>query len=653
MKLRMDNISLKTKLLGFAGMIFLLVLVTVGVGVFYYSKIESANLIRDKVGNSVEKVLDMRVAEKTFLQFWTPESKTRFVDRVGTVRSSLTGLGQSTTDQGWKQQIATISGAFDAYLKLFDEYVALHGQQNTLREEMVKPLRTSEELLHAIVKDIETKQAQLQMEGESLSPREFGMLGVVKDCRAGFIKLQNVQLQFLISGDQKYTQEYKKLANGNIQSYLTALEQFSASMKNESWMKNAANVRQSLTKFLDQIEQSQRLFDRQNEVGMALDAGGREIVTSANTLMSKVDSAISSEKNQAVRIISGILLGGLLLFSVLCALLVRAITRPINRAIAGLSEVAEQVGASSDQVSHASRELAEDASRQAATVEETSSSLEEMASMTRQNAENAEQANRLMAEAAQTINQANQSMEGLTASMGEISKASEKTQKIIKTIDEVAFQTNLLALNAAVEAARAGEAGAGFAVVADEVRNLARRAADAAKDTANLIETTVKTVKDGAGLVDKTHVEFGRVSQSVSKVGELVGEITAASQEQSQGIGQVNRAVAEIDKVIQKNAANAEQSAAASSEMSVRAEQMKEYVDGLAEMISGGRGGNARKLRTGGKKRGEPEAFAARRTPKAPGMARAEVAVGFTIEDAPLQEQEEPKKSEQRYLHSF
>ncbi len=649
----MDNISLKTKLLGFAGVIFLLVLVAVGVGALYYSHIESANLIRDDVGTTAAKVLDARVAEKTFLQFWTPESKARFVEKVGTVRSGLASLGRSTADVAWKKHIAEMSGEFETYLKLFDEFVELHGRQGALREEMVTPLRTSEQLLQAIVSDIETKQAQLQMDGETLNAREFGMLGVVKDCRAGFIKLQNVQLQFLMSGDQKYTQEYKSLANGNIQSYLTALEQFSASMKNDAWVKNAASVRQSLTKFLDEIEKSHRLFEKQNETGKALDKSGSEIVAAADSLMNQVDASISSQKNAAVRIISGILLGGLLLFSGLCALLVRAITRPINRAIAGLSEVAEQVGASSGQVSNTSRELAEDASRQASAIEETSSSLEEMASMTRQNAENAEQANRLMAEAAQTISQANKCMEGLTASMGEISKASEQTQKIIKTIDEVAFQTNLLALNAAVEAARAGEAGAGFAVVADEVRNLARRAADAAKDTAALIEATVKTVKGGAGLVDKTHLEFGRVSQSVSKVGELVGEITAASQEQSQGIGQVNRAVAEMDKVIQKNASNAEESAAASCEMSTRAEQMKEYVNGLAGLINGAGAGTFTRARDDGKRPGAPGASMAGEAPKRSGNAYNEAGAGFTIEKATLQEPEEPVKSEQRYLHSF
>jgi methyl-accepting chemotaxis protein len=213
-----------------------------------------------------------------------------------------------------------------------------------------------------------------------------------------------------------------------------------------------------------------------------------------------------------------------------------------------------------------------------------------MSSMTRQNADNANQADNLMKEANQVVGRANDSMAGLTASMEDISTASEETSKIIKTIDEIAFQTNLLALNAAVEAARAGEAGAGFAVVADEVRNLAMRAADAARNTAGLIEGTVKKVKEGGGLVAATDEAFTEVANNASKVGELVSEIAAASNEQAEGVEQVNKAVVEMDKVVQQNAANAEESASASEEMSAQAEQMKSFVDDLVTLVGGSTG---------------------------------------------------------------
>ena len=179
------------------------------------------------------------------------------------------------------------------------------------------------------------------------------------------------------------------------------------------------------------------------------------------------------------------------------------------------------------------------------------------------NAENTAEANKLMAQAKQLTDNANHSMSDLTRSMSEIGRASEQTQKIVKTIDEIAFQTNLLALNAAVEAARAGEAGAGFAVVADEVRNLALRAAEAAKNTSGLMGDIVQKVKEGGKLVEVTSGAFQEVGASSAKVVALVGEIAAASKEQSQGISQVNQAVVGMNTVTQQNAASAEELAAA------------------------------------------------------------------------------------------
>jgi methyl-accepting chemotaxis protein len=206
-----------------------------------------------------------------------------------------------------------------------------------------------------------------------------------------------------------------------------------------------------------------------------------------------------------------------------------------------------------------SQTLSEAASEQAASLEETSSSLEEMTAMTKQNAENASQADLLMGATRGVIERADGSMEELTKSMREIAKASEQTQKIVKTIDEIAFQTNLLALNAAVEAARAGEAGAGFAVVADEVRSLALRAADAAKNTSGLMEDIVRKIKNGDNLVGTTNEAFKEITSSSLKVVNLIGEIAAASQEQSQGIEQVNKAVLEMSGVTQRNASGAEE----------------------------------------------------------------------------------------------
>ncbi len=265
----------------------------------------------------------------------------------------------------------------------------------------------------------------------------------------------------------------------------------------------------------------------------------------------------------------------------------RGIALPIGQVANDLNDGSEQVAAASSQVASASQSLAEGASEQASALEETSSSLEEMSSMTKQNADNAAQAKALTAQAKQIVGKVDEQMKHMVAAIQNVTKSSEETGKIIKTIDEIAFQTNLLALNAAVEAARAGEAGAGFAVVADEVRNLAMRAADAAKNTSSLIENTIVTVKNSRDLTEQTQNAFRENVDISVKIGQLIDEIAAASSEQAQGIGQIGKAVAEMDKVVQQTAANAEESASAAEEMNAQAMQMKKNVEQLVVTIDG------------------------------------------------------------------
>ena len=287
---------------------------------------------------------------------------------------------------------------------------------------------------------------------------------------------------------------------------------------------------------------------------------------------------------------TGMLLGSVFMILVgflLSIFIGRGIVNIVRHASTEIDECANQVAAAAGQVSSSSQTLAEGASEQAAAVEETSASLEEVGAMIKQDADNARQADVLMKEASQVIQSADESMKKLTASMDEISAASSETQKIVKTIDEIAFQTNLLALNAAVEAARAGEAGAGFAVVADEVRNLAMRAAEAAKSTSNLIEGTVQKITTGNALVNETSDSFYVASQSTTRIGTIISEMAGAASQQADAIIQVIKAIHEIDAVTQSNAAATEESASASEELNGQAEKMKSSVGHLLEMAGG------------------------------------------------------------------
>ena len=261
------------------------------------------------------------------------------------------------------------------------------------------------------------------------------------------------------------------------------------------------------------------------------------------------------------------------------------IIKPLSHLEEMVAEAAHQVSDYARQLASSSQDVAEGASSQAASIEETSAALNEISSMAKQTDDNSSEAEVCMNDGQQVLGKAVSSIDQVTTAMEEIARTSQETQKIIKTIDEIAFQTNLLALNAAVEAARAGDAGAGFAVVADEVRNLAMRSAESAVTTAQLIDESVQRGQEGEELVTEAKETFAKVVDTDKKIAAFIAEISTAAKEQNMGLGQVSSSMNEVDTITQQNSATAEESAAACAELQRQVAELEAAMVELQKLI--------------------------------------------------------------------
>ncbi|MBM3811471.1 MAG: hypothetical protein FJW20_07525 [Acidimicrobiia bacterium] len=364
-------------------------------------------------------------------------------------------------------------------------------------------------------------------------------------------------------------------------------------------------IRDSFHKFLTAWEGVQE-YSRKGQNKKALDAYKKSVYP-VFTLLSKQGYesvvalkndgqdaaqrvAASSNLSQALALVclSFSLLGG----SAAAFFLIRSTNRSLRAVVAELNSSADQVSSAASAVSESGQSLAQGASQQAASLEQTSTSCQEVTSMTQRNSDNAKSAAFNMNQVDKCVGTANRTLGEMVTAMSEITAASDKISHIIKVIDEIAFQTNILALNAAVEAARAGEAGMGFAVVAGEVRNLAQRSAQAAKDTASMIEESIAKSGEGSRKLHEVNSSIQEITDSATNVKKLVDEVNLSSQEQARGIDQISQAILQMEQVTHNNAASAEESASASHELSAQAGALRTIVAKLRVMVDGGRSVN-------------------------------------------------------------
>lgn len=547
-------------------------------------KILLANQIAktDKINDLLNRILENRGLatqliynfSNDFMDIWDWDNENTFMD-ADDLKKEL-----KTT-----QEIEQLDTMITYYKEHVDEFKKILGK---------KVVGNSEAMANFVKKSQNAIDAGLTVRGNFANQLEKTLAETDRKMDARLANTNEANLIYSKFNDIKKNQKEFILFGGD-DTYNLVLEGVNGLVSQATTLtqrlQSQENIRQieaiigDLTAYKKAFIQFDEVVKKQN---LATDAmlkaaqASQDLCYKARTFQKKQMTTQSSRANgmMTAGTIVAFVIGALLAF-----LMTRMITKSLRLVISGLTDSSGKVTSVSDQLSDSSQMLADGSSHQASSVEETSSSLEEMASMTKQNATHAKEADSLMSESQKIVAHANRTMVELTKAMKEISNASTETSKIIKTIDEIAFQTNLLALNAAVEAARAGEAGAGFAVVADEVRNLSMRAAEAAKNTAGLIDQTGKKVVDGAKLVTDTDKAFAQVTESATKVAELVSEIAAASDEQAQGIEQINSAVGDMDNVIQQNAASAEESAGATKELNAQVKHLETFIENLISLV--------------------------------------------------------------------
>jgi methyl-accepting chemotaxis protein len=540
----------------------------------------------------------LKLAVNDYIASGTDESKAACDSARNALDSDLSKAGSLIVDRERSTQIAHARELLDDYNAAFSELVSNHKAQVSVESGVLAPEAKT------IIDDLQKLLGQAKTQGDMNAAFQLS------NALQAFFESSSLVNSFLLTPEASKADKADKALGTmvaqvrKIEKDQDEMEKLDASLKDDARKALITELETSADKYkkgLDEVVAGMQARDkiisiRINRVAPQFTATLSKVKGSVHDYQMDLEVRTRAEQRQNELIVSIITGLGIIAGAIFAWFIIRSVTLPITLTAAHLATESAKANASALRVARASQSIAEGASEQASSLEQTSSSLREMADMTQRNSENAQNAKGLANEARETADIGAAEMVQMKAAMGAIKQSSVEISKIIKTIDDIAFQTNILALNAAVEAARAGEAGLGFAVVAEEVRNLAQRSAEAAKETAARISTSKEKSEQGVLISDKMATNLAAILEKTRQLDERIAEIAESSRQQNEGIAQVNNAVASMDKVTQENAALADQSASASEELKAQAEQVRIEVAGLMRMAHGDTGSFAEEI---------------------------------------------------------
>lgn len=562
-------------------------------GAWYYSRMQAQMRLKDRLQKTIQLTLEARVVEKSFLQFNDPAFVTLYHQLCGKISGeiaqtrALSRAGKAEIDT----DLATLLQELDAYKASFDlvssnamciaaanrEIEVVAGK---MQASMAGPRQT-----------IEARKFQMQLEAQTLGSDESELLLSLQETETFIATLHGAYLEFLLSDSDSALEEYQKLAVSEKRLSLNAIESLAKRTGDKTYMEALSAAAQHFNRFLSLSTGITGMRIKQRALVASSEQSGRAMQKHADNLAQSTSERATSLGNRVTTLVSIIATLGIITLALLSWAASASVTRPIRRSLEKLRGAARNNLASSNQVRDVTAMMSESATRQAANLEETSAAIQQMATMTQQTSANAAIAEKETRATASVVSGGSRSVERMVETIRKIQESNSQTVQIVKTIDEIAFQTNLLALNAAIEAARAGDAGRGFAVVAEEVRSLARRSAEAAHTTAELIGQAQQIAGSGAGMAGEVMNALKAIEDSAARATNLVGQIAVASREQAGGITQINAAISQMNTVTQQIATTSRDTTSTSEHLSVQASGITSAIDELQVLV--GRNGKS------------------------------------------------------------